>query len=174
MSGSFPGDIDLQAVEMNYLDGSGSNIMTDFIQGGIMGRVHIVPASTASLRVRTVDYRANYSSGVIYPISFFEEKISSGSGTLAISLTGAVVSVTGSGTIESIAVTKTEKISFSFKSSRFSIFSFRLDSLTDKKIIRFGETTHEKLIVIRNNILQTLLDYEVGLIGKNDAILKLK
>jgi hypothetical protein len=60
-------------VEVNYLDGSGSNIGTDFVQGSITGHIHSIPTGTISIRVRTVDYRANYSFGIVYPISLFAE-----------------------------------------------------------------------------------------------------
>lgn len=165
-----PGDLDFNGVKIEFLDINRLIVKDDFVSATWYA---LVPNDrTEYLLVKTNDRRWNTSNGKELKIDDFKQ--------VSISSTGAtsstwIVSIptTSSGTTETPSVMKTEKIFFSFKNPRFSVFSFRLDYLLDKKITMLGETVREKLLVIRNSIVQTLLDYEANLIGKTEAITKL-
>ena len=168
-----PGDIDFSGIKIEFFESTEKTILFEDTIYGLEQYIQMdVKKISNSVRIRSIDKNNNISEGFVSSLDSFRTPTNT---TPAISVTGAIFSITSTGVIVSTtgAIIKTEKITFSFKSSRFSIFTLRLDILTDKKIVKLGETVREKLTIIRNNIIQTLLDYDAGLIGKNGAIIKL-
>jgi len=80
VSASMPWDLDFQWVQLDNLDKDGK-ILSGFFRFDLNNFTYDFKNWITSVRVKTVDIRANYSTWLVFPISFFQKPVISSTWT---------------------------------------------------------------------------------------------
>ncbi len=182
MSSDMPGDLDFQWVQIDniWVDW---HIVSSFFRQDMNNFSYALQQGVDSIRVRTVDVRANYSTGLLLLVSVLKNKDiivstwSTDTGSLDTS-TWTTVSTweldTSTWTTTEVNISEIEKIFMidkylpTFKTESFAIFMFKFDNIIDKK--EYKETVR----VARNDIIKLLKDYEDKKVSRLSIRFKLK
>ncbi|MFA5917353.1 MAG: hypothetical protein WC850_03925 [Candidatus Gracilibacteria bacterium] len=182
MSSDMPGDLDFQGVQIDNL-GNAGNIVSSFFRQDMNNFSYALQQGVDSIRVRTVDVRANYSTGLLLLVSVLKNKDivvltgSTDTGSLDTS-TGTTVSTgvidTSTGTTGEVDISAIEKIFMidkylpTFKTLSYNTFMVKFDNIIDKKIYK------ESVRIARNDIIKLLKDYEDKKVSRLSIRFKLK
>ncbi|MDD2871495.1 MAG: hypothetical protein PHS49_05900 [Candidatus Gracilibacteria bacterium] len=74
VSADMPGDLDFQALVLENLDKDG-NVLSSFFRYDLDNFSYDLQANYDSIRIKTVDTRANYSKGLVFGFDIFKAKI---------------------------------------------------------------------------------------------------
>ena len=182
MSSDMPGDLDFQWVQIDNL-WTAWNIVSSFFRQDMNNFTYDLQQGVDSIRIRTVDVRANYSTGLLFLVSVLKNKNvviltgSTNTGTLNTS-TWTTVSTwvidTSSWTIWEVDISEIEKIFMidkylpTFKTVSFNTFMVKFDKIIDKKEYK------ESVRIARNDIIKLLKDYEDKKVSRLSIRFKLK
>lgn len=173
LNGDVPGDIDFQAFQIYTYDINGWKLRDYFTP--ILQNYQInLPNTLASLQIKTVDFRANYSTGITYSIDYFRPVILINTGIVDISkastttIVSTGVTMTWSQSETKVEIVKIERYMPVFQTKGYADFMILFDQMIDRK--EYKKEVRE----IRNQIISLIKDYEDNKISKYFVILELK
>lgn len=166
LNGKAPGDIDFQAFQIYTYDASWNKLRDYFTP--LLNNYTIDTTNLSGFVVKTVDYRANYSTWLTFKLSDFkwlvDNSISSENTQTWILVSTGQTSLT----TDTWVVKMIDKLLPTFKTKSFNDFMIVFDSIIDKK------TYKEETRIIRNKIIQLLKDYEDKKVTKIFTVTELK
>ncbi|MDP2090894.1 MAG: hypothetical protein Q8K30_04830 [Candidatus Gracilibacteria bacterium] len=74
LSADMPGDLDFQGIVLENLDSSGK-VLSSFFKPNLDRFTYDLQSNYSSIRIKTVDIRANYSTGINYNLDMFKSNI---------------------------------------------------------------------------------------------------